>query len=238
MWNSTASNWSTTVVAAGLDELMNQGASFNIYMGFGGTNFGWMNGAGVIQSYDYDAPISENGAHGFGADGLDKFSALRKVIAKHTGEAPPPDPPVRPVLVPNPLKPVGAVSLWDILDALSDRVHVLHNGTAKFAEYFDQFYGFTLYDFGPLPLHSSSSSKSQVILPAFADRASVYLGRTQIALFQSGAPSASISNISFSTAPFRVLVENVGRVNVWHQMPDQRKGRWCCFRLFFLLCFG
>lgn len=49
---------------------MRQNSSFNVYMGFGGTNFGFMNGAGVVQSYDYDAPISENGAHGYGADGL------------------------------------------------------------------------------------------------------------------------------------------------------------------------
>uniref|UniRef100_A0A914EAD2 Glycoside hydrolase 35 catalytic domain-containing protein n=1 Tax=Acrobeloides nanus TaxID=290746 RepID=A0A914EAD2_9BILA len=36
-------------------------ASVNIYMIHGGTNFGFMNGASVITSYDYGAAIAENG---------------------------------------------------------------------------------------------------------------------------------------------------------------------------------
>jgi hypothetical protein len=38
-------------------------SSVNIYMFIGGTNFGFMNGGGVITSYDYDAPLSESGLY-------------------------------------------------------------------------------------------------------------------------------------------------------------------------------
>ena len=70
--------------AAELDALLAAGASVNIYMVHGGTNFGFTNGAndkGVYQpittSYDYDAPIDEAGRP------TEKFWAFREVIAKY-----------------------------------------------------------------------------------------------------------------------------------------------------------
>ena len=36
-------------------------SSVNMYMFIGGTNFGFMGGAGITTSYDYDAPINESG---------------------------------------------------------------------------------------------------------------------------------------------------------------------------------
>jgi hypothetical protein len=55
----------------------------------GGTNWGFWNGANgggtsfqpSITSYDYDAPISEGGGHGFGADG-DKFAAIQVRVVR------------------------------------------------------------------------------------------------------------------------------------------------------------
>src|SRR5690606_19248587 len=75
--------------AADLDRLLAAGASVNIYMVHGGTNFGLTAGANdsgrylpMVTSYDYDSPISESG------DLTEKFHAFREVIAKH---APVPD---------------------------------------------------------------------------------------------------------------------------------------------------
>ncbi|ROS73334.1 beta-galactosidase family protein [Cellulomonas sp. PhB143] len=72
-----------------LDELLASGASVNLYLFHGGTNFGLTNGANdkgvyvpVTTSYDYDAPLSESG------DPTDKYFALREVIARY---APVPD---------------------------------------------------------------------------------------------------------------------------------------------------
>ncbi|WP_062137360.1 glycoside hydrolase family 35 protein [Demequina aestuarii] len=93
-----------------LDALLGAGASVNIYMVHGGTNFGLTSGAndkGVYQptvtSYDYDAPLDEAGRP------TAKFWAFRDVIARHAsvpdldpsslpepmGAAPPPAPLVR-----------------------------------------------------------------------------------------------------------------------------------------------
>eukprot|EP00408_Alexandrium_pacificum_P060295 CAMPEP_0171163358 /NCGR_PEP_ID=MMETSP0790-20130122/5099_1 /TAXON_ID=2925 /ORGANISM="Alexandrium catenella, Strain OF101" /LENGTH=710 /DNA_ID=CAMNT_0011628055 /DNA_START=53 /DNA_END=2185 /DNA_ORIENTATION=+ len=88
-------------------ELVNRSASFTLYMAHGGTNFGFWNsgafgpGAFVATSYDYIAPISEAGRHNVGSDGVDKFEAIREVLAGYAiaaGEAPPPPEPAPPRL--------------------------------------------------------------------------------------------------------------------------------------------
>ena len=75
--------------ASELADMLGAGMSVNFYMAHGGTNFGLRAGAnhdGALQptttSYDYDAPIAENGAL------TDKFRAFREVIAPHR-ELPP-----------------------------------------------------------------------------------------------------------------------------------------------------
>ncbi|QFZ19804.1 glycoside hydrolase family 35 protein [Saccharothrix syringae] len=83
--------------AAELDALLAAGASVNVYVFHGGTNFGFTSGAndkGVYQptvtSYDYDAPLDEAGRP------TAKYHAFREVIARYhdvPGEPPPPAPP-------------------------------------------------------------------------------------------------------------------------------------------------
>ncbi|MBO4207001.1 glycoside hydrolase family 35 protein, partial [Micromonospora echinofusca] len=95
-WDGWFDHWGehhhTTPVAeaaADLDALLSTGASVNIYMFHGGTNFGFTNGANdkgtyqpIVTSYDYDAPLDEAG------DPTAKYWAFREVIARHT-EVPP-----------------------------------------------------------------------------------------------------------------------------------------------------
>ncbi|WP_336646573.1 glycoside hydrolase family 35 protein [Microbacterium sp. USHLN186] len=95
--------------AADLDRLLTAGASVNIYMVHGGTNFGLTAGANdsgrylpMVTSYDYDSPVSESG------DLTEKFHAFREVIARH---APVPDlPDAQPALAPTPHAVLEAVT--------------------------------------------------------------------------------------------------------------------------------
>ncbi len=96
--------------AADLDALLRAGASVNIYMVHGGTNFGLTAGANdsgrylpMVTSYDYDSPISESG------DLTEKFRAFRDVIARH---APVPDEPLP--------EPVDAPAFDVPLEAVAD----------------------------------------------------------------------------------------------------------------------
>ncbi|WJL96971.1 beta-galactosidase [Microbacterium sp. ET2] len=70
--------------AAELDTLLAAGASVNLYMFHGGTNFGVTNGANdkgsyspIVTSYDYDAPLDEAG------NPTPKYRAFREVIARY-----------------------------------------------------------------------------------------------------------------------------------------------------------
>lgn len=88
-WGGMHHTTSAEASAAELDTLLAAGASVNLYMVHGGTNFGATNGANdkgryapIVTSYDYDAPIDEAGR------ATAKFHAFRAVIAKY---APVPD---------------------------------------------------------------------------------------------------------------------------------------------------
>ena len=90
-WNGWFDNWGThhhttnaAASAAELDALLAAGASVNVYMFHGGTNFGFTNGANdkgiyepTITSYDYDAPLTEDGYP------TEKYFAFREVISKY-----------------------------------------------------------------------------------------------------------------------------------------------------------
>jgi beta-galactosidase len=88
-WGGPHHTTSVADAAAELDALLAAGASVNIYMLHGGTNFGLTSGANdkgvyrpTITSYDYDAPLDEAG------NPTEKFHAFREVISRY---APVPD---------------------------------------------------------------------------------------------------------------------------------------------------
>lgn len=70
-----------------LDGFFKEDASFNLYMFHGGTNFGFSSGANYYDcycptttSYDYGAPLAENGGY------TDKYFVLRERMAKKLGK--------------------------------------------------------------------------------------------------------------------------------------------------------
>jgi beta-galactosidase len=102
--------------AADLELLLAAGASVNIYMVHGGTNFGLTAGANdsgrylpLVTSYDYDAPISESG------ELTEKFHAFREVIARHAPVASDP----LPIAVDAPVLSVALESVGDPLPRAS-----------------------------------------------------------------------------------------------------------------------
>ena len=95
-WGGRHHTTSAAEAAAELDALLAAGASVNIYMFHGGTNFGLTSGANdkgvyraTVTSSDYDAPLDEAG------NPTEKYHAFREVISRY---APVPDelPAIRP----------------------------------------------------------------------------------------------------------------------------------------------
>ncbi|MEU4197199.1 beta-galactosidase family protein [Kribbella sp. NPDC026611] len=83
-WGGPHHTTSVAEATAELDALLAAGASVNIYMVHGGTNFGLTSGANdkgvylpTITSYDYDAPLDEAG------NPTAKFHAFRDVISRY-----------------------------------------------------------------------------------------------------------------------------------------------------------
>ncbi|MFB8379756.1 glycoside hydrolase family 35 protein [Streptomyces rubiginosohelvolus] len=111
--------------AGALREILECGASVNIYMAHGGTNFaGWAgaNRGGPLQdgefqptvtSYDYDAPVDEYGR------ATEKFHLFRKVLQEYA-EEPLPELPPEPkgLAVPVRAELTGWAGLGDVLEAL------------------------------------------------------------------------------------------------------------------------
>lgn len=186
--------------ARDLDELLAAGASVNIYMVHGGTNFGLTAGANdsgrylpMVTSYDYDSPITEDGRI------TEKFRAFRDVIAGH---APVPDEPL-PEAVDAPTLRAELESVGNPLDAVAtDR------GTFATPP--------TMDGLGPDVVLAEYAASVTVTGPAvleaeIRDYAWVHLDDRPVGTLQRTIGDLSLTIPSGER--LRLLVEETGRVN-------------------------
>ena len=206
--------------AQALDEVLSAGASVNVFMFHGGTSFGFMNGANTdletgayqptVGSYDYDAPLSEDGQP------TAKFHAFRDVIAKYV-DLPPLDLPLpAPRFERGPMVLAESVPLFAALDRLSSpRV----TPVPRPMESLGQNYGFVLYRAqlnhppGPTTLH----------LDQLHDRAQVFVNGVEVGTLERNQPLSLPLELPPGPVTLDILVENLGRVNYGPKLLD-RKG--------------
>ena len=83
-WGRAHETRPATDMVNGISAILDNGISFSLYMTHGGTSFGWWAGANNTgfapdcTSYDYDAPIDEQGA------ATEKYYQLRELLQKHS----------------------------------------------------------------------------------------------------------------------------------------------------------
>jgi len=202
--------------AANLDWMLRQGYSVSLYMFHGGTSFGWMNGANSdgknyepdVTSYDYDAPLDENGRP------TAKYFAFREVIAKATGIAPPEVPPPPPTIKIPEFQLDAAVSLWDVLPT------PVHSEEVQSMEDLDQAYGYILYR-----KHLEGAAEGDLVLDALHDYAQIFLdGKLSGTLDRRLAQNRVRLNVPPTGARLDILVENSGRINFNVVLRHERKG--------------
>jgi len=186
--------------ARDLDELLAAGASVNIYMVHGGTNFGLTNGANdsgrylpLVTSYDYDSPITESG------DITSKFRAFRDVIAKH---APVPDEPLP--------EPVDAPVLQVALESVGDPLPLVATDRGQFDT------PPTLDELGPdLVLAEYAASvdidRTRVLDADVRDYAWVSVDERSVGILQRTVGDLALALPAGRR--LRLLVEETGRVN-------------------------
>ncbi|GLJ80751.1 glycoside hydrolase family 35 protein [Microbacterium imperiale] len=205
-WGGVHHTTDAAASAAELDALLAAGASVNIYMLHGGSNFGTTNGANdkgryapIVTSYDYDAPLDESGHP------TEKFHAFREVIARY---APVPDevPPARPAA---PVLSVPLRATGDWLPASTEPA----GGAATPPAFEDlgQLGPLVRYDI-PLPAGAFGEAGTAVLsFTEVRDLAwiavdSAPIGRLQRALHERSLPIPRGAHLT-------VLVEDQGRVN-------------------------
>jgi beta-galactosidase len=202
--------------AAELEWMLGQGYSVSMYMFHGGTSFGWMNGANSngsnyepdTTSYDYDAPLDEQGTP------RQKFYLFRDAIQRVTGIAPPPVPapvPLQAVAVSN---RVESASLWQNLPKASESDKLLA------MEDLDQSYGYILYR-----TTLDNGAAGQLVLDGLHDYAQVYIDQKLIGTLDRRLATSTLQlPQTQGAATLDIVVENTGRVNFTKVIRGERKG--------------
>ncbi|XP_031436999.1 beta-galactosidase-1-like protein isoform X2 [Clupea harengus] len=219
-WGDGHASVDSQRVSKMLEEMLAMGASVNMYMFEGGTNFGYWNGAdhdsryrSVVTSYDYNAPMTEAG------DPTEKLLAIREVIRKFREVPEGPMPPATPKMAYGfvKLQKVGNVS--GLLDVLTPQGPVHSHYPISFEE-IKHYYGFVLYQ---TKLPQSIPEGQPLISPlnGIHDRAYVSVNGVYQGLLQRD--TTLVMNVTGQEGDLlEVLVENMGRVNFGSHIHDSK----------------
>ena len=209
------------------------GHNINIYMFHGGTNFGFMNGSNYYgkltpdtTSYDYDAPLSEDGRM------TKKYEAFREILKKYK------DVPDVEFSTKIERRAYGEVRCTESA-GLFENLSILCDGAIQSVyplsmEQAGQNTGYILYR---TKLGDDETAKS-VMFKKCADRVQIFADSKKVVTafdteicseghgvwpfnYKEGKewnfPTAEGAQLDF-------LVENLGRVNFGHRLMEQRKG--------------
>jgi beta-galactosidase len=221
-WDGWFDDWgghhhvtSAAEAAGHLDELLRAGASVNIYMFHGGTNYGLTSGANdkgtyapITTSYDYDAPLDEAGQP------TAKYWAFRDVLAWY-GEVPD-DRPEPPGPAPAFAVPAGQVlPLWAVLD----RLGTWHDTEEPLsADELGQTQGLTLYQAA-----IDAPDPAVLAVGEVRDRAQVFLNRQPVGVLSRDHHDRALPLPHGARGVLELLVEDQGRVDYGPRIGE-RKG--------------
>jgi beta-galactosidase len=198
--------------------LMDNKKSFNFYVIHGGTNFGFTAGANSggkgyepdITSYDYDAPVNEQGK------ATPKYLALRELIGSYLpkGKKLPSIPdPVRSIDI-SLIFPNRFTSIWDNLPEPVNSV------TPKPFEAYGQDYGLILYQ-----TQLIGHKKGKLTVTDIHDYATVFLNGEYLGRLdrREGINTIDLPESNVPNPVLELLVEGMGRINYGQYLID-RKG--------------
>ena len=197
--------------------LLDTKRSFNLYVIHGGTNFGFTAGANAfnatqfqpdVTSYDYDAPINEQGRP------TAKYFALRRLISKYVKYKIPEIPkPVETITIPE-IKMQAYSTIWANLPVS------IKAAQPKPMEALDQSSGYILYK---TKLIGHKSGKLTITEPH--DYATVFLNGKYVGKVErdSGKWSINLPKSNVKDPVLEIFVEAMGHINFAQYMID-RKG--------------
>ncbi len=195
--------------------LLDNKKSFNFYVIHGGTNWGFYAGANSggkgyepdITSYDYDAPINEQG------NATPKYMALRSLIGKYTGKLTEIPKPVPSMEIPE-IKMELFSTVWNNLPKPVFSVQ------PKPMESYDQYEGFLVYK---TKLIGHKSGK--LTITDLRDYATVFLNGKYIGKLdrREAEKTIDLPKSDVKDPVLEIFVEAMGHINFAQYMID-RKG--------------
>jgi beta-galactosidase len=202
-----------------LQGLLDKGRSFNLYVVHGGTNFGFTAGANSggkgyepdVTSYDYDAPINEQGR------ATPKFQLLRDLLARNRSSnaaALPEVPAPIPAAAIPPIAMRAYASIWNNLPAPISTVQ------PRPMESFGQYHGLMVYETTLVGQKSGALAVTDL-----HDYATVFVDGRYIGKLdrRAGEQTIALPRTQAARPVLTILVEAMGRINFAQSMID-RKG--------------
>ncbi|XP_043274714.1 beta-galactosidase [Venturia canescens] len=216
-WEEPFQRVKTANVVRVLDEMLAVGASVNIYMFYGGTNFGFTSGANgplnyspQLTSYDYDAPLTEAG------DPTDKYFAIRDVIRKYL---PLPNVSMPIVASKGDYGPVILQPIAKLFDSIARKTLSTVSGNYRNTPTFEELgiaHHLVLYEtFLP------NTERNPAVLYAYTmDRGLVYLDSQLVGTTSRIHEKYTVSLKEPSGKRLQILVENQGHLNFGNVTED------------------
>ena len=211
-WGGAHQTRPTDRILSSLGEMLEANGSVSFYMFSGGSNFGFMNGAEMgdtygafVTSYDYNAPISEGG------DLTEKYYAIRQFISRYRNVTLP-DPPTTGKKAAYGNVPLGYYG--SLLDPGNLELFESQSYSQPLPmEYLNQSYGYIIYvtsfDTGECKQNLSTTFNISI-----QDRAHFYFNGELVDVLDRKSNNVSFyKNCSISKQTVQVVVENMGRVN-------------------------
>ncbi|MBV9270683.1 MAG: beta-galactosidase, partial [Candidatus Eremiobacteraeota bacterium] len=200
-----------------LEWMLSQDASVNFYMIFGGTNFGFLNGANYADdapyrpdttSYDYLAAIDEAGRP------RDKFYRFRDIMAQYRAVQPREVPPVPQTIA------IPEFALDERADALSLLGEPVSSEKPLTMEAIGQNFGYVLYRAelqGPIDGMLTVEDVRDYAVVTLNGSLAGHLDR------RTGETTVPLRALTGKVV-LEILVENSGRINYGTRFADERKG--------------
>lgn len=226
-WGEKHHTRKSTSIITEIEAFINQNASFNMYMFYGGTNFGFNAGANfkrkyqpVTTSYDYCAPLTEYG------DYTETYHKIREILCNKQNI------PMLPLPEPPELQNLGKVSLVEYAPLFENLDEISTKYFSPFPEPMEKFgqnYGLIFYKTKIVGEYAPSF----LSLKDVHDRAYIYLNNKKIAIIDRCKEHSKIYQLKLKKQLFLkkiseqvdlgILVEAMGRVNYGDNIYD-RKG--------------
>lgn len=228
-WDGWFNRWGDNIIKrdskdliADVQQAIELGAHINLYMFQGGTNYGFWNGCSArgavdlpqITSYDYDAPVNEAG------DPTEKYFNLRKMLKHKFPDIQQQLPKHRDYMEINEVPLQDKVSLFSILEALSNKTITTY---PLFMEEAGDGYGYMMYR----TFIQRETPHEKLRIVDARDRVHCFINEhLSYTAYQQEIGEQFEVALSQDINQVDVLVENMGRVNYGYKLlaSTQRKG--------------